>query len=340
MKKICIWGLILFVLLGARCAYAAAFEIHFIDVGHGDAALVICDDQTMLIDGGSSEKSSLIYSYLKNHGILHLDYIIATHAHEDHIGGLAGALNFATVCTAYCPVTSYDSKEFLFLDKYLAEQNVSITVPVAGESFALGSASIEILAPIKELNKHNDNSIVLRIVYGDTSFLFTGDAEKEEERSILNAGYAIQSTVLKVGHHGRDTSTTSSFLDAISPEYAVISAGKNNQDGYSMNDTFVSLGYAGVQVFRTDTQGTIICTSDGKNVSFTTEKNQDEDGLPVTPEENVEVKPYILNTNTMKFHFSTCRSAKQIQEKNKSEHTGSREELIEKGYSPCGNCKP
>ena len=113
-----------------------------------------------------------------------------------------------------------------------------------------------------------------------------------------------------------------------------------HSENRSVNDTLVSLGYAGAQVFRTDTQGTIICTSDGKNVSFTTEKNQDDDGLSVVPEETAEGQIYILNTNTMKFHVSTCKSVKQIKENNKSEFTGERESLIDKGYSPCGNCKP
>lgn len=336
MKKVFALLVVLFTLFSAS---AQALEIHFIDVGQGDSALVLCDEQAMLIDGGDSEDSSLIYSYLKKHGVSHLDYIVATHAHEDHVGGLAGALNYATVDTAYCSVTAFDNEGFAAFEKYLAKQNVSITVPSAGDTFTLGSASVEILAPIKTSTKHNDNSIVLRIVYGDTSFLFTGDAEREEEHSILDANGTIQSTVLKVGHHGSDTSTTSAFLRAVKPAYAVISVGKDNPYGYPSESTLDNLSAAGVKVFRTDIQGTIICTSDGKTVTFVAEKNQDADTAPAK-QDTAEGEDYVLNTNTKKFHRPTCKSVKQMKEKNKAEYTGTREELINRGYSPCGNCKP
>lgn len=153
------------------------FEIHYIDVGQADAALVLCDSKSMLIDGGNVADSSLIYSYLKKHSVSHLDYMIATHAHEDHVGGLAGALNFATVDTVYCPVKSYDSESFRDFLKYLNKQETEITVPKAGDSFKLGSAAIQVLG-VNSASDTNNSSIVLRIVYGDTSFLFTGDAER------------------------------------------------------------------------------------------------------------------------------------------------------------------
>ena len=265
----------------------STFEVHFIDVGQADAALVMCDGKTMLIDGGNSEDSSLIYSYLNKRSISHLDYMIATHGHEDHVGGLSGALNYATVGTAYCPVTNYDSKAFSSFVKYLGETD--ITVPSAGSSFKLGSATVKILAPVKSYDDPNNTSIVLRIEYGDTSFLFTGDAEREAEQDILNAGYNLKSTVLKVGHHGADTSTTYPFLREIMPEYAVISVGNGNSYGHPTEDTLSRLRDADVKVFRTDMQGTIICTSDGKAVSFSVEKNKDADTLAAQKPQ--EVKP-------------------------------------------------
>lgn len=265
----------------------STFEVHFIDVGQADAALVMCDGKTMLIDGGNSEDSSLIYSYLNKRNISHLDYIVATHGHEDHVGGLAGALNYATVGTAYSPVTNYDSKAFSSFVKYLGETD--ITVPSAGNSFKLGSADVKILAPVKSYDDPNNTSIVLRIEYGDTSFLFTGDAERESEQDILDAGYNLKSTVLKVGHHGADTSTTYHFLREIMPEYAVISVGNSNSYGHPTEDTLSRLRDADVKVFRTDMQGTIICTSDGKTVSFSVEKNKDADTLAAQKPQ--EVKP-------------------------------------------------
>lgn len=259
-------------LLSINCAFAE-FQVHFLDVGQADAALILCDNATMLIDGGNKGDSSLIYAYLKEHNITHLDYIIASHAHEDHVGGLAGALNFATVGTAYCPVTEYDTKAFANFKKYLEKQNVEITLPSAGDTFTLGSASIEILAPINyEQNNHNNLSIVLKIVYGNTSFLFTGDAEREEEYEILDAGYDLASTVLKVSHHGSDTSTTYPFLREVMPNYAIISVGKNNSYDHPTEATLSKLRDADVIVYRTDLNGTIICKSDGETVSFSTTK--------------------------------------------------------------------
>ena len=257
-------------------------EVHFIDVGQADASLVICDGISMLIDGGNAGDSSLIYSYLKKKGIDHLDYIINTHPHEDHVGGLAGALNYASVDKVIGSMTSYDSKAFNSFVKYLDEQNVRITLPKAGDTFKLASADVQVLGPVHSSKDINNNSIVLKITYGATSFLFTGDAEREEEQDILAKGFELGSTVLKVGHHGSDTSTTYPFLREIMPEYAVISAGGSNQYGHPNEDTLSRLRDADVKTYRTDMQGDIICISDGKNVSFTVTRNANVDTLIFT----------------------------------------------------------
>lgn len=326
------------------------FEIHYIDVGQADAALVLCDDSTMLIDGGNVADSSLIYAYLKEHSIEHLDYIVCTHAHEDHVGGLAGALNYATVGVVYCPVRLHETDAFSNFVKYLDKQDVSITVPEAGNIFNLGSAEATIIGPVKRSDDTNNTSIVLRIVYGNTSFLFTGDAEREEEQDILDAGYTLSSTVLKVGHHGSANSTTYPFLREIMPKYAVISVGLNNSYGHPTEDALSRLRDAEVKVYRTDMQGHIICISDGENVSFSVSKNSDADtfGLPQNSIGNqnggdatgTTGTTYVLNTNTHKFHYPTCSSVDSMKESNKSIYTGSREEVISMGFSPCGRCHP
>ena len=153
----------------------APLEAHFIDVGQADAALVVCEGRAMLIDGGDIGDSSLIYSYLERHGLDYLDYIVCSHPHEDHVGGLAGALNYATVGAAYCSVDAYDSRAFESFRKYLDQQGVTLTVPRPGDSLPLGGADVTFLGPVSQGNSVNNNSLILRISYGDVSFLFTGE---------------------------------------------------------------------------------------------------------------------------------------------------------------------
>lgn len=252
---------------------AGTLTVTWLDVGQGDAAVIQCGGQAMLIDGGKPEKSSYIYAWLQQHGLSYLDVIVATHVDADHIGGLSGALNYASVGTAYCPETTGTTETFQSFVKYLAQQGKQITVPTAGETFALGGAQVQILGPLHSAEDSNDNSIVLKVNFGATSFLFTGDAERAEEQDLLNAGVNLQSTVLKVGHHGSDTSTSYPFLRAVAPQYAVISVGAGNSYGHPTEAVLSRLRDAGVTTFRTDLQGEITAVSDGQTVNFSVTKN-------------------------------------------------------------------
>lgn len=317
-------------------AEGGGLEVHFIDVGQADSALVICDGHYMLIDGGNAEDSDLVYAYLERRGAKHLDCMVATHAHEDHIGGLSGALNYASADTALCPVTEYSSKVFQNMVKYLREQGKSITVPRPGDSFDLGSARVEILGPVKEYDDANNTSIVLRIDYGETSFLFTGDMETGAEADLLDSGADVSATVLKAGHHGSDTSTGYRFLREVMPQYAVISVGEGNKYGHPSDEVLSRFRDAGTEIYRTDMQGHIIAKSDGKTVAFTTEKEAD---TATNPAGNSALQTYIGNASSKKFHLPDCASAKNIQEDKRVEFY-SRLQAVLEGYEPCGRCKP
>lgn len=254
----------------------SSFSIQFIDVGQADAALVQCDGSYMLIDGGNRADSNLIYSVLKRNQIDHLDIVVGTHAHEDHIGGLPGAFQYTTADLTLSPVTEYDSATFRNFAKYAQEKGNGLTIPRAGDTYALGSATVTILG-VNSTDDTNNTSIVLKIQYGETSFLFTGDAEQPAEKVILDSGADVSATVLKVGHHGSNTSSSYRFLREVGAQYAVISCGTDNEYGHPHDEILSRLKDADVQLFRTDLQGDVFCTSDGKSVSFSVSKNAGTD---------------------------------------------------------------
>ena len=334
-------------------SYAGSFSIVFFDVDQGDSALIECDGHHMLIDGGKPYYSQKLYSYLKSNNISSLDYIVATHADTDHVGGLAGALNYATADIALSPVTSSDSEAFNNFKKYLGQ--TTLTVPSAGDSFSLGSSTFQVVGPVEENASDNNTSLVIRIAYGDTSFIFMGDAETSEEMSILEAGYPVNSTLIKVAHHGSNSSSSEAFLDAVNPSHAIISVGSDNSYGHPTSETLEKLKSRVSTLHRTDVHGDIFVTSDGSNISISPSKNSSVDPyvyLPYVenldtftednnvyaesaPIETVDsssssdgITSYILNTNTRKFHYPYCKSVSQMKEKNKQEFTGSRSDVM------------
>lgn len=274
-KMKCCWTVLMFfilILLTQQAFAEEGFSVHFLDVGQADAAIIICDNCVMMIDGGNPGDSSFIYSYLKNTlQVDHIDYMIAAHPHEDHIGGLSGALNACTVGKVYSPVLEYDSRAFRSLRKYTEAQGKELTIPSPGETFNLGTAQVQILGPLREYESTNDLSIILRIVYGETSFLFTGDAEWDSEHDLVDTGHDLNATLLKVPHHGSDTSSSYVFLREVLPAYAVISVGEDNSYGHPTEAVLSRLRDAEAVVYRTDQYGTIICQSDGSTLSFITE---------------------------------------------------------------------
>lgn len=321
------------------------FSVTFLDVGQADAAVIQCESHYMLIDGGNKDDSSLIYQYLQEHDISHLDLVIGTHADEDHIGGLAGAFHYADADRTLCSTDTHDSEAFGDFKKLAAVCGGGITVPSIGDSYTLGDAAVEILA-VNCGSGSNDSSIVAKITYGDTAFLFTGDAEAETEQFLLDADANLDIDVIKVAHHGSADSSSADFLASVRPNFAVISVGADNPYGHPSEQVLEKLKEAGAQILRTDLNGDILFISDGTTLTCYPEHMETaETSVPQanSHEETVafsEHTAYILNIRSKKFHKPECDSVAKMSDKNRMTFSGSREELLELGYEPCGGCKP
>ena len=313
------------------------FEMHFIDVGQALSVLVECDGQFMLYDGGNVDDGSLVVSYLQKQGVEHLQYVFCSHAHEDHVGGLAAVMAKFPAGHAYSPVTEGSTKCFNDFVKYTQQQGLQLEAPSVGTVWPLGSATVTLLGPVTQYSETNNTSLVLRIDYGSTSFLLTGDMEKTAETDLVNSGANLKADVLQVGHHGSSTSTGYLFLNAVLPEMGVISCGTGNKYGHPHEETLSILRDAKVDVYRTDLQGTITIGSDGQNFTVGTERFVPDSQLnPTDPSSSSTAQQaYIGNVNSKKFHLPTC--ANLPAEKNQVLFS-SYDEAIAAGYTPCASC--
>jgi competence protein ComEC len=258
---------LLLVLIIMPCAAFADLSATFFDVGQGDAALIQADGKTMLIDAGPEKSADTLLGYLSNLGIKQIDILVGTHPHEDHIGGMVDVLTNYVVSEIWMPKAQSDTKTFEDLLLTIQNKGLKITAPTPESTYTLGNAKITVLAPIGQVYEDlNNYTIVLRIDYGDTSILFAGDAEELAESEILQSSADVNVDILKVGHHGSNTATSQAFLDAVSPEWAVISCGKDNPYGHPNSETLERLQASGATILRTDLDGTITFTTDGKSL--------------------------------------------------------------------------
>ena len=244
-------------------------KVHYIDVGQADSILVQQGSQNMLIDAGNNADANTVVAYLKQQGVSKIDYLIMTHPHEDHIGGADAVINTFNIGTVYMPKVTSTTQTFKDVVTAMNNKNLKATVPIPGSTFRLGDAVCTILAPNSNSYKDlNNYSIVLRLVFGSNKFIFEGDAEDISEKEILNNGYDISADVIKIGHHGSNSSSTQSYINKVNPKYAVISIGKGNTYGHPHQETMAILKGMEIPVYRTDENGTIVATSDSKNISF------------------------------------------------------------------------
>lgn len=248
---------------------SASLTVSFIDVGQADCTLIENGGKYALIDAGNNEDGPLLVKYFESLGIKEFEYVFATHAHEDHIGGMDDIINNFKIKNFYMPDAITTTKTFEDVLTALENNKVTFKTPTTGEALELQAevpATFTVLSVNSDESNLNDTSIVLKLKYNTTSFLFMGDASSKIENTILDK--SIQSDVLKVGHHGSKTSTSNRFLEKVNPKYAVISVGKDNSYSHPNTETLNRLAKKDVKVYRTDELGTIIAKSNGTIINF------------------------------------------------------------------------
>lgn len=246
----------------------ARLEVNFLDVGQGLSVLVNADGHFMLYDGGDRTASSFVVACLKDKGVTDLDYLVASHYDADHLNGLVGALHVFNTALILGPDYETETKIYGSFLNIVKELGKEIKHPAPGEQYPLGGGYFEILAPLSDrYDDVNNYSIAIRLVYGDTSFLIMGDAEKESEKEMTEYWPDLSADVLCVGHHGSPTSTGDELLDRVNPSIAVISCGRNNSYGHPGKDVLERLEKHDISVLRTDESGTVTITSDGSELT-------------------------------------------------------------------------
>lgn len=248
-------------------------EVHMIDVGQGDSILIMAPKGNVLIDAGDESAEGALRSYLDSMKIEKIDYLILTHPDADHIGSADMVVNTYSVGSVMMEPYTYTSETQVYrnLETAIETRSVATIDPSPNDVYSLGDLHITVLGPLDTYKDKNNNSIVARFDYGETSFMMTGDAETKSEKAMVTQ-YGLtgklRCDVLKVGHHGSTTSTSSDFLASVKPEIAIISCGEGNKFGHPQEETLDKLAAAGVTVYRTDKVGTIILISDGKKVTY------------------------------------------------------------------------
>jgi competence protein ComEC len=352
---------LLSVLIIAVSATASASEnlsVHFLDVGQGDSIFLQFNNKNVLIDAGDQDSGQTVESYLRSHGVTSLDLLVATHPHEDHIGGLITILNDIPIKQVLDSGQTHTTQTFENYLNLIDQKNILFNIAERGQTIDLDPAiKIEVLSPPATLfaGDLNQNSVVLKVTYNKVSFLLAGDAGFQAEDSMA-AGYDLKSTVLKVGHHGSSSSTGTSFLSEVRPEVAVIEVGATNSYGHPTSKTLSALQNTGTKVYRTDLDGNIVITTDGQSYSVSTGKQSwsttgtapkstaSAVAWPATAAASTTAAtssqgPFVGSSKSDKYHYTSCSSAEKIKPANLVTFSSSADARAQ-GYVPCGRCNP
>lgn len=290
-----------------------ALAVSFLDVGQGDAILVTCEGEHMLIDGGDNDHGQVVVTYLENLGVEKLNLVVMTHPDADHIGGIDDCINAFDCDTVLMSSLTAQTSAFNHVVKALKKKNLNALEPKPGDSFSLGSATIRILAPDILSETSNNNSIVVRVEYKENAFLFMGDAETEEQQHMMAGENCLRANVLKLSHHGSADGFVKEFYDAVGFEAAVVSCSIDNEYGHPHGEVIDELKRRGADLYRTDEQGTLFALSDGKDILWNVDPShtwaygvnsimnvkKGDKNAPDIPEEGV----FLVNKNSGKIHL-------------------------------------
>jgi len=343
-----IWFVLLLIFSFSTVVAGHQLKVHYIDVGQGDSILIEApNNQTMLIDGGPKERGSNLRFYINSNSINELDYVVSTHPHADHIGGLLTILEDFEVGKVIDSGKVHTSKTYEDYLTKIDQKGIPYEFGRTGDELKLGDVSIKILHPDNTDYDLNNTSVVMLMKYGKARFLFMGDVEEEAEDEILENNESVYAQFLKVGHHGSGTSSSTEFLKNVKPQVAVIMCGEDNNYGHPDETTIKKLREDGIDVYRTDKNGTIVIKTNGESYSIDKqfeskitggnyqEKSKDED----KPDSNNNKDKFVGSIESDKYHNPGCRWAEKIKPENEI-WFDSVEEAKAEGYKPCGTCSP